>query len=429
MRGGEFLMSMAFNRLVAGTLIMGVATLFVSATRAQAPGLPPLDPDALPATSSKIPPGISWSAPELPEGPIPIESAVEAHRKLEVEVIARDLQQPWSIAFLTDGDMLVTERVGRLRLIRDGVLDPDPVAGVPQVNARGLQGLMDVVLHPDFEHNSFVYLSYHRPTPENEGETVLARARWSGDALVDLENIFESGTIRTEASRIGFGADGMLYMTISAPGTGEGVLRSQMPNDYAGKTIRLYDDGRIPDDNPFVGKPGWLPAIYTLGHRNGHSMTLNPWTGDLWVTEQGPNGGDEINVLEAGANYGWPYVSHGRTYSGPIVSKDTYLEGTKQPVLFWVPSIAVTGMTFYSGRVFSGWARNAFVGGLRYGETPRSGQVQRIEFNENWEEIRREPLLLELKQRIRDVREGPDGLLYVLTAERRGAVLRIQPRH
>lgn len=421
-------MSMTSSRLVAASLIFGAAALLASPAGAQAPGLPPLDPDALPAANAKIPPGISWPSPDLPAGPIPIETAMEQHRELEVEVIARDLQQPWSIAFLPDGAMLVTERPGRLRVIRDGVLDPDPVPGVPEVHRGGLQGLMDVVLHPDFERNRFVYLSYHRPTPENEGETVLARARWSGDALVDLENIFESGAIRTEASRIGFGADGMLYMTISAPGTGEGVLRSQMPNDYAGKTIRLHDDGRIPADNPFVGKPGWLPAIYTLGHRNGHSMTLNPWTGELWVTEQGPNGGDEINVLEAGANYGWPYVSHGRTYPGPIVSQKTYLEGTKQPILFWVPSIAVTGMTFYSGRVFSGWERNAFVGGLRYGETPRTGQVQRIEFNENWEEIRREPLLLELKQRIRDVSEGPDGLLYVLTAERRGAVLRIQPR-
>jgi glucose/arabinose dehydrogenase len=324
--------------------------------------------------------------------------------------------------------MLVTERGGNLRIIRDGELDPEPVAGVPQVRAGGLQGLMDVVLHPDFERNGWVYLSYHRPVDENFGETVLGRGVWTGTRLDDFEVIFESGATGTESSRIGFAADGMLHMSISAPGTGEDVLRSQRPDDYAGKTIRLHDDGRIPDDNPFVGDRGWLPAIYTTGHRNGHSMTLNPWTDELWVTEQGPNGGDEINVLEAGANYGWPYVSHGRTYPGPQVSESTYLEGTVQPVIVWVPSIAVTGMTFYSGRVFGGWERNAFVGGLRWGETPRTGHVERIQFNENWEEVRREPLLLELKQRIRDVREGPDGLLYVLTAENRGAVLRIEPR-
>jgi glucose/arabinose dehydrogenase len=404
-----------------------LAALFPGVVLAQPAVLPPLDAAHLPATTSSIPPGVSWASPELGDGPFLIESAVREHRELRVVVVAR-LEQPWSIAFLPDGAMLVTERVGRLRVIRNGALDPEPVAGVPEVRAGGLQGLMDVVLHPDFERNRYVYLSYHRPAGDDAGETVLARGRWTGTAIADLENIFESGATGTESSRIGFGADGMLYMTISAPGTGEAVLRSQRPDDYAGKTIRLHDDGRIPDDNPFVGRPGWLPAIYTLGHRNGHSMARNPWTDALWVTEQGPNGGDEINVLEAGANYGWPYVSFGRTYPGPRVSEDPVLEGTEQPAVVWVPSIAVTGMTFYSGRVFTGWERNAFVGGLRYGETPRTGQLQRIQFNENWEEIRREPMLLELEQRIRDVREGPDGLLYVLTAETRGAVLRIEPR-
>lgn len=409
--------------------IVSIVTLFAMASAlAQSGDLPPLDAESIPATTSTIPPGIQWGSPPLGDGPFLIESAVPEHRELRVVVVARDLRQPWSIAFLPNGDMLVTERIGNLRIIRNGVLDPEPVAGVPEVRSGGLQGLMDVVLHPDFESNRLVYLSYHRPVSDNVGETVLARGRWTGDALADAEVIFESGATGTEASRIGFAADGMLHMTISAPGTGEAVLRSQRPDDYAGTTIRLRDDGSIPADNPFVDEPGWLPAIYTTGHRNGHSMALNPWTGELWVTEQGPNGGDEINILEAGANYGWPFVSHGRTYPGPIVSESPYLEGTKQPVLFWVPSIAVTGMTFYSGRVFGGWERNAFVGGLRYGETPRTGMVQRIEFNENWEEIRREPMLLELKQRIRDVSEGPDGLLYVLTAENRGAVLRIEPR-
>jgi glucose/arabinose dehydrogenase len=413
---------------LAGGLLMALTTALATPALAQRSDLPPLDPD-LPATESSIPPGVAWPSPPLGDGPFLIESAVPAHRELRVVVVARGLRQPWSIAFLPDGAMLVTERSGNLRIIRDGVLDPEPVAGVPEVRAGGLQGLMDVVLHPDFGRNAWVYLSYHRRTAEGVGETVLARGRWTGAALADVENIFESGATGTEASRIGFAADGMLHMTISAPGTGEAVLRSQRPDDYAGTTIRLHDDGRVPADNPFVDKPGWLPAIYTTGHRNGHSMTLNPWTGELWVTEQGPNGGDEINILEAGANYGWPYVSHGRTYMGPRVSESPYLEGTQQPVVVWVPSIAVTGMTFYSGRVFTEWERNVFVGGLREGETPRTGQLVRIQFNENWEEIRREPMLRELKQRIRDVREGPDGLLYVLTAEASGAVLRIEPRH
>jgi glucose/arabinose dehydrogenase len=286
---------------------------------------------------------------------------------------------------------------------------------------------MDVVLHPRFAENRFVYLSYHRPAGENAGETMLARGRWDNGALVDVRDIFATGATGTEGSRIGFATDGMLHMTISAPGVGPDVVRSQNPQDYAGKTIRLRDDGTIPPDNPFVNDSRYLPAIYTLGHRNGHSMTLNPWTGELWVTEQGPNGGDEINVMQKGGNYGWPLVSYGRVYSGPRVSPNPARDDMIAPLVFWVPSIAVTGMTFYQGDVFTAWRRNAFVGGLREGEVPRTGQLQRIEFNDRWEEIRREPLLRELKQRIRDVREGPDGLLYVLTAEVEGAVLRIEP--
>jgi glucose/arabinose dehydrogenase len=319
------------------------------------------------------------------------------------------------------------------------VLDPTPVAGVPKVQAGGLQGLMDVVLHPRFAENRFVYLAYHKPVPvpgapptasgapAMAGETTLARGVWNGTALTDVRDIFQSGATRTESSRIGFGRDGMLYMTISASGTGPDVFRSADPNDYAGKTIRLRDDGTIPPDNPFANKPGYKPAIYTLGHRNGHSMALNPETGEFWVTEQGPNGGDEINVLKAGANYGWPSVSAGRNYMGPKISDAPWKEGFEQAVVTWVPSIAVAGGTFYTGDRFSGWKRNFFVGGLREGETPRTGQLQRIEFNDKWEEIRREPMLRDLHQRIRDVRQGPDGLLYLVTAEDQGALLRIEP--
>jgi glucose/arabinose dehydrogenase len=407
-------------------------------------------PGQLPAGETRIPPPLEWPTAPLGEGPFLIESAEPAHRNLRVVVLARGLQQPWSIAFLPDGAMLVTERCGQLRIIRDGVLDLEPVAGVPDVRAAGLQGLMDLALHPRFAENHYVYLSYHKPvptpdtastvpvatnaganqpqqpTPQVGGATTLARGVWDGSALTDVRDIFESGATGTEASRIGFGRDGMLYMTISAPGTGPGVERSQDPADYAGKTIRLRDDGTIPPDNPFVDKSEYKPAIYTLGHRNGHSMMPNPETGDMWATEQGPNGGDEINVLEPGANYGWPYVSYGRSYMGPKIEVER--EGTEQPTVVWIPSIGVTGMTFYTGEVFTAWKRNVFVGGLRYGEVPNTGRLERIEFNDKWEELRREPLLTELKQRIRDVRQGPDGLLYVLTAENQGAVLRIEPR-
>lgn len=416
-------------------------------------------PGALPAAESRVPP---MTQPQSPPLSIPVETAVPEHRYLRASIMA-SLQQPWSIAFLPDSStplgaggptLLVTERAGRLRIIRNGTLDPNPVPGVPAVRAAGLQGLMDVVLHPNFAQNCWIYLSYHKPvpvpataaavttpaatntgaqqpqqsTPQVAGATTIARGVWDGKALTGVVDVFESGAIGTEASRIGFGRDGMLYMSISAPGTGDAVMRSADPADYAGKTIRIRDDGSIPPDNPFVGKPEWKPAIFTYGHRNGHSMQLNPETGEFWVTEQGPNGGDEVNVLKAGANYGWPYVSHGRNYMGPMISPSPWREGTEPPTVAWVPSIGITGGTFYTGNVFTQWRRNFFVGGLREGETAPSGQVQRIEFNERWEEIRREPMLRELKQRIRDIRQGPDGLLYILTAENNGYVLRLEPR-
>jgi glucose/arabinose dehydrogenase len=405
----------------------------------------------LPAAENRISPAINWASPQIGDGPFMFESAVPEHRNLRVVVVAR-LEQPWSATWLPDGSMLVTERPGRLRIIRNGVLDPTPVAGVPPVRAQGLQGLMDVVLHPRFAENRWVYLSYHRPvpappsapsttptatnagavqpqtpTPQMAGETRIARGVWNGTALTDVRDIFETGATGTESTRMAFGPDGMLYASVSAPGTGPAVERSQDPNDYAGKTIRITENGAVPPDNPFVNTPGYKPAIYTLGHRNGHSMALNPETGQFWVTEQGPNGGDEINILKRGANYGWPFVSHGTNYMGVKISENPTREGTEQPAVVWIPSIAVTGGSFYTGDRFPGWKRNFFVGGLREGETPRTGQMQRIEFNENWQEVRREPMLRELKQRIRDVRQGPDGLLYVLTSENAGALLRIEP--
>src|SRR5438093_2026326 len=374
------------------------------------------------------PPPIIWEPPALPDGHLNFESAEE--RNLRVVVVTKGLQQPWSVAFLPDGAMLVTERCGRLRIVRNGRLVPSAVAGVPPVQTggpRGLQGLMDVALHPHFDENKWVYLAYHKPAGGDAGETVLARGTWNGTALVDVHSIFESGATDTEASRITFGRDGMLYMSISAPGS-PSVQRSQDPNDYAGKTVRLRDDGSIPDDNPFVGRAGFKPGIFTSGHRNGHGLAVNPETGDLWETEQGPNGGDELNVLRAGRNYGWPLVSYGRDYWGALISAHPFRPGMEDPTIVWLPSIGLTGMTFYTGERFPHWKRNLFVGGLREGGIPGTGQIQRIVFNERWEELRREPMLMELKQRIRDVRQGPDGLLYVLTAEEDGALLRIEPR-
>ena len=378
--------------------------------------------------SSDAPPPIVWSTPDLPGRSLDIESAEE--RQLKIAVIARHLEQPWSVAFLPDGSMLVTERAGRLRIISDGKLDPHPVEGVPRVQTggpRGLQGLMDVVLHPHFAENHWVYLTYHKPTLDGAGATTLARGTWNGNRLDDVRDIFESGATETEASRLAFGRDAMIYMSVSAPGSPT-VRRSQDPDDYAGKIVRLRDDGTIPNDNPFVGRRGYRPGIFTLGHRNGHGLAVNPETGDIWETEQGPSGGDELNILRPGRNYGWPVVSFGRDYWGTRISARPSRVGMEDPAVVWLPSIGVTGMTFYTADRFPHWKRNVFVAGLREGGVPRTGQIQRIVFNERWEELRREPMLMELKQRIRDVRQGPDGLLYVLTAEDEGALLRIEPR-
>jgi glucose/arabinose dehydrogenase len=393
-----------------------------------------------------VPAQPAWATDPLPAGPLPLETAL--YRDLRVVVVARGLDNPWALAFLPNGDALLTERPGRIRIIRNGVLDPVPVAGGPNpVRTSGLQGLMDIVLHPQFATNKYVYISYHRPvaipganaapgtpvpTTPNQGATTLARGVWDGTSIRNLTDIFQTTATGTESSRIAFGRDGKLYMTVSANGD-EKLTDAQNPGTYAGKVVRLNEDGTIPTDNPFSGKAGYLPAIFTMGHRNGHSLQVNPETGELWATEQGPDGGDEINIIRAGKNYGWPVVSYGRAYAGPKISENQSRPEFEDPHLYWVPAIAVTGMTFYTGDRFPKWKRNVFVTGLRQGESPRTGQLQRIEFNDKWEELRREPLLRDLGQRMRDVVQGPDGCLYVLTAESNngpteGAVLRIEPR-
>jgi aldose sugar dehydrogenase len=370
------------------------------------------------------------------------------HRTLRI-VITKGLSHPWAMAFLPDGRMLVTERAGRVRLVRNGAVDPQPVAGVPPVAAGGLNGLMDIALHPRFAENRLVYLTYHQPIPgavtpaqpaapagRGRGAApaftlVLARGTWDGTQLTGMRVIFDTG-VNASASRIVFGPDGMIYM--SAGNATEGAdAPPQDPNDLRGKVLRLRDDGSVPPDNPFAGRPGYRPEIYTMGHRNQLGMAAHPETGEIWAAEQGPNGGDEINILKPGRNYGWPLVSDGRSYMGarvsehPTLANQPRLTDLEEPHVVWVPSIALSGLTFYTGDVFPGWKRNVFVGGLRQGEVPRTGHVQRLEFNERWEEIRREPMLQSLQQRIRDIRQGPDGYLYVLTEEDDAALLRIEP--
>src|SRR5438132_5300429 len=377
------------------------------------------------------PPPIAWPSPTLAESPIVLDTASQHQISL---VVTKGLNQPWSLAFLPNGSILVTERPGRLRIVRDGILDPKPIAGVPQVQAQGLSGLMDLALHPRFNENKLIYFTYHKPAQPAQpagsggsgpGVITLARGRWDGAALVDVQDMF-SAIPSGNASRIVFGKDGMVYMTVGV-GDPPGAVRAQDPNDLAGKVLRLRDDGTVPPDNPFVGRQGYRPEIYSLGHRNALGLAVQPDTGAIWECENGPNGGDEINILQPGKNYGWPAVSFGRFYLGPRVTEKPWQEGMEQPLVFWVPSIAISGMTFYTGDKFPNWKNNVFVGGMRQGEVPRSGHLERIDFNEKWEELHREGMLRDLQQRVRDVRQGPDGFLYLLTAENDGALIRIEP--
>jgi aldose sugar dehydrogenase len=364
----------------------------------------------------------------LGDGPWVLDTA-EQH-KVRVSVVASGLVNPWSMAWLPDGSILVTERPGRLRIIRNGVLDPQPIAGVPVVKAQRLSGLMDVALHPRFAENQLVYLTYNKGRQSDAMlATVLARARFDGKALADVKDIFVAEPwwdgAGGSASRIAFGRDGMLYMTTGSGG-GENAGHGQDTAIHKGKILRLRDDGSVPPDNPFVGRKEFRPEIFTYGHRNSLGLIVHPVSGELWNTENGPNGGDEINIIHRGRNYGWPVVSLGRSYEGPWQGKFEQ-DGMEGPLVYWMPAIAASGLAVYAGDRFPAWRGNVFVGAMRVGEIPGNGHLQRIVFNERGEEIRREMLLMELRQRIRDVRQGPDGFLYLLTDENPGVLLKLEP--
>jgi glucose/arabinose dehydrogenase len=372
-------------------------------------GTTPIAPQGIPAV-------------ELPNKPMLYETA--EGQTIRVVVVARGMANPWSMVFLPNGDMLVTERPGRVRLLRKGTLDPQPVAGVPMVQAGGLNGLMEIVLHPQFATNSLVYLSYAKPATEKTTVLAVARGRWNGTAFEDMKDIFVANDGTNGPARMTFGRDGTLYVTTGGVNTNV----AQESDKLAGKVLRLRDDGSIPPDNPFVGKPGYRPEVFTLGHRSSLGLGMHPGTGEIWQHENGPNGGDEINILKPGGNYGWPLISYGRQYPGPRQSEIPWREGFEQPYVSWIPSIAVSGMAFYTGNKLPKWKGDVFVGSLRVGEVPNTGHLERILFNEKMEELRRESLLVDLRQRIRDVRQGPDELLYLLTDHPKdGALLRIEP--
>jgi glucose/arabinose dehydrogenase len=372
-------------------------------------------------------PPLAIPRPSFGDGPWTIEAAEGV--KIRMSVVTKGLVNPWSFVWLPDGSMLITERPGRLRLLKNGVLDPTPISGVPVVKAQRLSGLMDVALHPRFAENKLVYLTYNKGREDNMLATVLARGRLEGNALEDVKDIFVAEPwwdgAGGSASRIVFGRDGMLYMTTGSGG-GANFGQGQEKNIHKGKVLRLKDDGTVPPDNPFVKQPEFKPEIYSWGHRNSLALIVHPVTGELWNSENGPNGGDEINIVKAGKNYGWPTVSMGRSYEGPWQGKFEK-DGMEGPLVYWMPAIAASGLMIYTGDKFPAWRNNAFVGAMRYGEIPNTGHLQRIVFNEKTEEVRREMLLTEFRQRIRDVKQGPDGNVYLLTDENPGALLKLEP--
>lgn len=345
----------------------------------------------------------------------------QAHA-FRVVTLARGLDHPWGLAFLPDGRFLVTERPGRLRLVGpEGTLDPQPIDGVPPVAAYGQGGLLDVALHPRFAENRLVYLSYSARGDGGIG-TEVARGRLNGHRLENVEVIFrqtpKSGGGRHFGSRLVFDRQGYLYVTLGDRGEME---RAQRLDDLAGKIVRLTEDGRVPQDNPFVGRSGARPEIYSLGNRNVQGAALHPRTGELWTHEHGPQGGDEVNVIRAGVNYGWPVITYGVEYGiGTRIGEGTHKPGMAQPLHYWVPSIAPSGMAFYIGDKFPRWREDVFVGALKDQSLVRLRlQGERV--------VEEERLLKGGLGRIRDVRTGPDGYLYVLTDARNGILARLEP--
>jgi glucose/arabinose dehydrogenase len=392
---------------------------------------------------------------------------------------------PWGIAFVPNGDLLITERnslipsePGRLRVIRNGVLDPTPLGPLPDMAAEGLGGMMDVSLHPQFAQNRLIYFTYSKRhadrtqcLPEAERQalrekmqnspcsatTAVARARWDGGStLTNVQDILVTkgwyggpAAPRTDCGRGAGAADdnasiargcsvgpatgsfgsrlawdkaGLLYVTT---GDRNSPMLSQDPQNHNGKILRIRDDGSVPPDNPFVGNAKYLPEIYSLGHRNPLGLWYRESTGELWSTEEGPQGGDELNVIKAGKNYGWPLAGLGRNYDGSIIGQGFSGPNIEDPAAFWVPAIAISGLSIYDGDKFPAWKGQAFVGAMRNG----TGQfVARVTFNAKGQATGRDhSMLADLRQRIREVKPGPDGLIYVLTDENAGAVLKIEP--
>ena len=344
-----------------------------------------------------------------------------------IVTVVEGLDHPWSFTLLAGGDMLITERPGRLRIVRDGELLPEPVPGVPEVRARGQGGLLDVALHPDFATNRLVYLSFSKPEEDGSAATTaVVRGRFENDRLEDVEQIFQADTRGRNhyGSRLAFDRDGFLFITVgdrqASPSGDLAAHPAQDLSNHHGTVIRLHDDGSVPSDNPFVDSAGARPEIWSYGHRNAQGLAIDSETGDIWITEHGPQGGDELNLILPGRNYGWPVIGYGVNYgSGSAIHEGTHREGMEQPVHYWVPSIATSGLLLYTGDRFPGWRGNLFAGGLRGAQLARLTLAGR--------EVTNEETLVRNRGRIRDVRQGPDGYIYVAFDEGHGEIVRLEP--
>jgi glucose/arabinose dehydrogenase len=355
------------------------------------------------------------------------KSALHDYR---VVTVADGLIQPWSIAFLPGGDILITERPGRLRIVRQGKLLPNPVEGIPKVFHSGQGGLLEVMPHPNFATNRLLYISYSKPgATDAESRTALIRGRFENDRLTDVKEIFDAASKGRGhySGKIAFDRNGFLFLSLGDRQVPpEGNLEAHPAQDltnHHGKIVRLHDDGRVPADNPFVNRAGAKPEIWTYGHRNAQGLAFHPETGDLWANEHGPQGGDELNLIQPGKNYGWPVIGFGVNYqTGLAIHSGTHRQGMEQPVRVWVPSIGISGMMFYTGDKFPQWRNNLFIGGMA------GQQLSRLTLQ--GQRVINEETLVQQRGRIRDIRQGLDGYIYLVTDDRDGKptpVLRVEP--
>ncbi len=389
--------------------------------------------------------GAAQPAPSIPPLALtqPSYSFVSAEQpRLRVVVAAQGLNHPFALALLPDGDALVSERGGKLRLVRNAagaagkptVVEAQEVPGLPALaTPYRNSGLHDLALHPKFAENRLVYFTFNKPgvlvpasgTTRAAQQSLLTvvRARFDGKALTDVREIFVGKSAATSGSRLAFDGKGLLYVIIGAAFGNE----AQSLENTVGKVLRVRDDGSIPADNPHVGKAGVSPAVFTLGHRDPLGLTVHPVSGEVLAVEHGPNGGDELNLIRAGRNYGWPRVTFGHGYDGAVLAESPVAADVEAPLVVWQPSIGPSGLMVYTGERFPAWKNNVFVGSVRRGQIPGTGGLERVVLNDKLQELRRETLLTDLHHRIRDVRQGADGLIYVLTDEDNGALLRLEP--